>query len=109
MGFGGGVNGVQRIANGADYADMIPYKKRLEWLGKVMLEEERYAPYRKAIGELAAFYNAHGFRMMVLKGYACGRDWPKPEHRSYGDIDIWLFGQQAEADAALGSRFKPRD
>ena len=38
---------------------------------------------------------------MVLKGYTCSLDWPKPEHRPSGDIDIWLFGKQKEADALL--------
>ena len=28
-------------------------------------------------------------------------DWPKPEHRPCGDIDIWLFGDQKVADALL--------
>lgn len=28
-------------------------------------------------------------------------NWPKPEHRPCGDIDIWLFGQQKGADATL--------
>lgn len=39
--------------------------------------------------------------MLVLKGYACSLDWPKPEHRPCGDIDIWLFGKQKEADALM--------
>jgi len=39
--------------------------------------------------------------MMLLKGLACGVDWPRPEHRPYGDIDIYLFGKQKEADEAL--------
>ena len=38
---------------------------------------------------------------MVLKGYACSLDWPKPEHRPCGDIDIWQFGMQKEADETL--------
>lgn len=38
---------------------------------------------------------------MVLKGYACSLNWPKPEHRPCGDIDIWLFGKQKEADVLL--------
>ncbi len=38
---------------------------------------------------------------MVLKGYACSLDWPKPNHRPCGDIDIWQFGHWKEADAAL--------
>lgn len=30
-------------------------------------------------------------------------DWPRPEHRPSGDIDIWMFGQYREADALLSS------
>lgn len=76
----------------------------LEWIGEVLKDYEgRYAAYEKAISSLAGFYNAHGFKMMVLKGYACSLNWPKPNHRPCGDIDIWQFGQQREADATLGS------
>lgn len=63
--------------------------------------EARYGQYEKAIEELAGFYNSHGFKMMVLKGYACSLDWHKPEHRPCGDIDIWMFGRQKEADEVL--------
>lgn len=74
----------------------------LRWIGQVMQSYEgHYVAYDKAVMELAAFYNAHGYRMMLLKGDACGRDWPRPEHRPYGDIDIWLFGKQKEADDVL--------
>jgi len=80
----------------------MPQMMRLEWIGEVLQNYEgRYAAYEKAIGSLAEWYNQHGFKMMVLKGYACSLDWPKPEHRPCGDIDIWLFGQQREADATL--------
>lgn len=40
---------------------------------------------------------------MVLKGYACSLGWPKPNHRPCGDIDIWQFGKQKDADALLSS------
>ena len=74
----------------------------LEWIGEVLQGYEYpYEQYRKAISELAGFYNQHGYKMMVLKGYACSLDWPKPDHRPCGDIDIWLFGQQKSADAIL--------
>ena len=78
-----------------------------EWIGEVhQFYEQRYEQYLQAISSLAAFYNSHGFKMMVLKGYACSLDWPKPNHRPCGDIDIWLFVQQKEADAALEVWFK---
>lgn len=85
----------------------MPNDLKRQWIGDVLQGYEfRYERYRKTIGEMAAFYNAHGFRIMVLKGYACSLDWPKPEHRPCGDIDIWQFGQQKEADAALTAWFK---
>ena len=74
----------------------------LEWIGETLQGYEyRYELYQRAIAELAGFYNSHGCKMMVLKGYACSLDWPKPEHRPCGDIDIWLFGKQKEADTVL--------
>ena len=80
----------------------IPLDLKLQWIGEVLQDyESRNKAYEKTIGEMAEFYNRHGYKMMVLKGYACSLDWPKPEHRPCGDIDIWLFGKQKEADTDL--------
>lgn len=91
-----------------DGVEKLPDQQRppklflLEWIGETLQGYEyRYDQYRKAIAELAGFYNNHGYKMMVLKGYACSLDWPKPEHRPCGDIDIWLLGKQKEADVML--------
>ena len=79
-----------------------PKEVLLQWIGCTLQSYEyRYTSYQKAIAELAGWYNAREYKMMVLKGYACSIDWPKPEHRPCGDIDIWLFGKQKEADALL--------
>ena len=73
-----------------------------QWLGQVMQGYEcRYELYKRTISELARWYNSHGYKMMILKGYACSLDWPKPEHRPCGVIDIWLFGKQKEADEVI--------
>lgn len=107
-----GLNEVRKHNDNANVNHIfnIPQAMLLQWIGEVMQSyEQRYAQYENAIGDLAGWYNQHGYKMMVLKGYACSLDWPKPEHRPCGDIDIWLFGQQCEADAALGSRFKVHD
>lgn len=94
----------------ADGIEQLPETKRppkellLQWIGEALHNYENYyGLYRRAIAELAEWYNAHGYKMMVLKGYACSIDWPKPEHRPCGDIDIWLFGRQKEADRLLAS------
>ena len=94
------LDGIEKVSQDCQ----IPLELKLQWIGEVLQEfEVRYKAYEKVIGEMAAFYNCHGYKMMVLKGYACSLDWPKPEHRPCGDIDIWLFGQQKEADEALES------
>lgn len=82
------------------YRVTLPDKMLLtQWIGEVLQGYEyRNELYCRAIAEMARFYNSHGYKMMVLKGYACSLDWPKPEHRPCGDIDIWLFGQQKDAD-----------
>ena len=90
--------------DGTDLTDTMPVQMKLEWIGEVLQNyEAKYAAYEKAIGSLAGWYNKHGFKMMVLKGYACAQDWPNPKHRPCGDIDIWLFGKQKEADTLLAS------
>lgn len=81
-----------------------PQEMLLEWIGEVLQGYEyRYEQYEKAISELAGFYSSHGYKMMILKGYACSLDWPKPSHRPCGDIDIWQFGKQKEADEAVAN------
>lgn len=83
-------------------AKELPLQLKLEWIGEVLQNYElRYKQYEQVISSLAGFYNQHGFKMMLLKGYVCSLDWPKPNHRPCGDIDIWQFGQWKEADAAL--------
>lgn len=100
------VDGIEKLPDG----QKPPKPVLLQWIGEVLQGYEyRYELYRRIIGEMAAFYNEHGFKMMVLKGYACSLDWPKPEHRPTGDIDIWQFGQQREADAALAASSKFQD
>lgn len=80
----------------------LPLQMKLEWIGEMLQDyEARYVEYEKAIASLAGWYNQHGFKMMVLKGYTCSMNWPKPEHRPCGDIDIWLFGKQKKADALI--------
>ena len=99
------VDGIEQLPD----SQRPPKDLLLQWIGEVLQSYEyRYEVYRRAITELAGFYREHGLKMMVLKGYACSLDWPKPEHRPCGDIDIWLFGQQKEADALLES-FKFQD
>ena len=98
------LDGLNEVLNSKSPNSNLNSQLKLSWIGEVMQNYElRYTQYEKAIGSLAGFYNQHSFKMMVLKGYACSLDWPKPNHRPCGDIDIWQFGKQKEADKVLAN------
>ena len=63
--------------------------------------EARYSDYCKVLAQMSKFLSSKGIRMMVLKGYACALDWPRPEHRPCGDIDLWAFGRAQEVEDAV--------
>ena len=74
----------------------------LPWISEIIRNfEKRYEAYEHVLANLAGFYARSGIRMMTFKGYVCSLDWPVPNHRPCGDIDIWLFGMQKEADSLL--------
>lgn len=76
--------------------------KTKQWIGSVyILSEQQYLDYRDCLKKLAHFYETQGLKMMVLKGFGLGLNYPRPEHRPCGDIDIWLFGKYKEADDAM--------
>lgn len=92
------IDSIERLQNN----QRPPQELLLEWIGEVLQSYEyRYDAYKNTIAEMAGFYNSHGYKMMVLKGYVCSLNWPKPAHRPCGDIDIWQFGKQKEADATV--------
>lgn len=66
--------------------------KRVQWLSQVMTCEGMYAKHEKAMAHLARVLAKQNIRMMVLKGYGLSLDWPVPNHRAVGDLDIYNFG-----------------
>lgn len=99
------VQGVLAVA--WDGLQMLPGELRpprallLEWAFNVEQIEKRYRRHEAAVTCLAAFYHKHGFPMMLLKGYGLSLSYPVPSHRPFGDIDIWLYGRQPEADRVV--------
>lgn len=72
-----------------------------DWVGQVRQQEKRYAMQVDIIEELATFYQEHGIRMMVLKGWGLSLLYPQPEHRPCSDLDIYLFGEQKRGDRLI--------
>lgn len=70
----------------------------LQWIAYTQQQENRYMLQEKLIAELASFYQEQDMQMMVLKGWGLSLLYPKPKHRPYSDLDIYLFGKQKEGD-----------
>ncbi len=69
---------------------------KIRWAINVEHIEQKYAKQKAAIVAMAHFFASHGIRMMILKGYGLSLNYPIPEHRPCGDIDIWLFGVETD-------------
>ena len=78
----------------------------LQWIGQATMMERMYAKHREKIASLAEFYRQHDIKMLLLKGYGCSLCYTKPEHRPTGDIDVFLFGRQDEADILLEKQLR---
>lgn len=96
------LDGLNKVhSEGGMVQDLMPQMLRLEWIGATAQYEQRYAVYEKSIRDLAAFYQMHGIRMMLLKGYGLSLNYPVPNHRPCGDVDIYLYGDQEKADRLM--------
>ena len=74
---------------------------RLRWAYNVQAMEELYARQQRAVGRLARFLSGQDIPVMLLKGCGLALDYPVPEHRPCGDIDIYLYGAWRRADEIL--------
>lgn len=85
--------------------DAAPLKlQKMQWLGSSLTIERIHEQHKHVMSELAAFYRTHGIKMLVAKGYGLSLNYPIPNHRPLGDIDIWLFGEQKKGDNILSEK-----
>lgn len=81
-----------------------PISLKLKWIGRTFQIEQQYKTYLEANKALAKWYGEHNYPMMLLKGYGLSLNYPKPNHRPCGDIDIYLFGKWKEADSLISKK-----
>ena len=85
----------------ADTLDGTLGDTKFKWMSFTLQAEQDYDSYRSTLQDLAAFYNDAALPVMVVKGYGLSLNYPVPQHRPTGDIDIYLFGRWEEADRLL--------
>lgn len=72
----------------------IDFKIKMDWIGITQLMEQANKVHEKAMFDLSMLIREYGIRMMVLKGYGLALNYPLPEHRPSGDLDIWCYGKE---------------
>lgn len=82
-------------------AQQPPRETRIRWALSAEKLEERYRHQQQTASKLAARFSEEGLRMLLLKGLGLSRDYPIPEHRECGDIDIYLYGESDKGDRVL--------
>ena len=70
----------------------------LEGTGAMLQTEQSNSQQLKVMEGLASKWSDRGCRVMVFKGQASATMYPKPEHRSPGDIDCYLFEDYANGN-----------
>lgn len=68
----------------------IPFELKMQWIGVAELCRQMYNLHKSVIVQLADFYSKHSVGVLLLKGYGLSLDYPVPELRPVGDIDIYL-------------------
>ena len=76
--------------------DALEYRK-FQWFGEVMRMEDAYVQYKADCKSLTALMAENGLQMILLKGLACGVNYPNPEHRPYGDVDVYFVNGPKES------------
>ncbi len=87
------LDGTERLEEEAPYGSTreLTKKQKLEWIGQVMRIEQGNKHQIEVMNDLAQKWIDNGCNVMVMKGQANGLLYPKPFHRSPGDIDCFLF------------------
>ena len=98
------LDGLDRCINQGRMVD-VDFQTKMDWIGSVQQAEVIYDQHRKAISDLAKFYNKYGIKMMLIKGIGLSLDYPVPQHRPCGDIDIYLYGDLEKADKLISQHY----
>ena len=68
----------------------------LQWLGLGQIVVDNSNKLFKASQEVVQYFRENGFACHILKGSSVARYYPVPNHRTSGDVDVWLDGTREE-------------
>lgn len=82
-----------------------PFTTRLKFSAIKEKAADQYRSKTNLLVRLLKLFNDAGIDTMFLKGFCNSRHYPNPMLRQFGDIDIYQFGRQNEADALVAKTF----
>lgn len=68
-----------------------PLDLLMQWIALAESQRQYYQYSKNVLARLASFYERYGVKMLLMKGYGLSLDYPVPELRPAGDIDIYLI------------------
>lgn len=79
----------------------LPLATKLKFITAQNATIGKFNHARSTLSQMLALFNSHGINTMLLKGITLARLYPKPNLRSFGDIDFYQYGRWREADALM--------
>lgn len=93
------LDGVEKLENSPyGLTKGLKASQKLEWIGEVLQIEQSNRQQIVVMNDLAEKWIEMDCRVMVMKGQVNGLLYPKPAHRSPGDIDCYLFEDYARGN-----------
>lgn len=80
---------------------MPPRPLQLTWVAQIDRIEQQYAYKLSVLKEMETLFSQNGIKMLHFKGFALAQCFPVPEHRQFGDLDIYLFWQTKQGHRLL--------
>lgn len=65
---------------------------KYNWYGNSLADETDYEKHSNILESICVACQKEGIELLLLKGLACGLNYPVPSHRTCGDIDIFPIG-----------------
>lgn len=77
----------------------------IPWISETKKVELCYKNQIDVLSALTALLSTHDIKTLVLKGPSLGTFYPNPEHREFGDLDLYHYGRWKEADQIVAKHY----
>ena len=85
-------DGIEKMGNAVRMdSDLL-----MTWIGRCKQIERRNLQLNEAVVKVSEYFKKNGFEACILKGQGNALMYPKPLHRTPGDIDVWVSGKDSD-------------